>query len=420
MSCTCVYGLSCKCKHIASLIYYINTDQSKTKTSSEQVWGKPSDKKFVQEKYSKGRFFDQMYPPPPPSVQNVVSIPPRLEELTKGSALRQMLLAEIIKDESENSIPKLMSEILDKVENILENEAKVKEKQQFVEGVEACVETFFLNLEEYKVYEKFDFNSLNNDLKDYYKNTILKTDIEILKLCCDTVEQSLNNMWRKERSLRISASSKVHKIKIRNKKTIESLVNEFIEDKSIKNKSLDYGLKNEIKAKVLYEKLHNCKVFSVGVIISKYQPWLCASLDGVVVDEIEIVKIIEIKSPISCQNLKVIDEENKKCNVHYFEYIGDKISLKKSHPYYTQCQVQMYVTGMSECDLFVYSQVQQGSFTYTVFRDENFIENVILQSEEFYFKYYLPALHAKDMKQVCDHSVESLKRTFTGKNIANM
>ncbi|KAK0177161.1 hypothetical protein PV328_001240 [Microctonus aethiopoides] len=324
------YYVNCKCKHIASLIYYINTDQSKTKTSSEQVWGKPSDKKFVQEKYSKGRFFDQMYPPPPPSVQNVVSIPPRLEELTKGSALRQMLLAEIIKDESENSIPKLMSEILDKVENILENEAKVKEKQQFVEGVEACVETFFF-LEEYKVYEQFDFNSLNNDLKDYYQNTILNTDIEILKLCCDTVEQSLNNMWRKERSLRISASSKVHKIKIRNKKTIESLVNEFIEDKSIKNKSLDYGLKNEIKAKVLYEKLHNCKVFSVGVII-----------------------------------------------------------------------------------------IQQGSFTYTVFRDENFIENVILQSEEFYFKYYLPALHAKDLKQVCDHSVESLKRTFTGKNIANM
>lgn len=45
-----------------SVTYYVNNTESLRKTSIEQVWGRASAKKFAQDKYSKGRYFFQMYP----------------------------------------------------------------------------------------------------------------------------------------------------------------------------------------------------------------------------------------------------------------------------------------------------------------------------------------------------------------------
>lgn len=62
VSCDCVYNKSGKCKHIAALIYFINNENSFTKTSQEQQWGKPSARQFSKEKYSKGKYFYEMFP----------------------------------------------------------------------------------------------------------------------------------------------------------------------------------------------------------------------------------------------------------------------------------------------------------------------------------------------------------------------
>ena len=63
--CSCVSNKSDKCKHIAALIYYVNYQESLSKTDFEQQWGKPTAKQFAKEKYSKGRSFEKMYPPLP-------------------------------------------------------------------------------------------------------------------------------------------------------------------------------------------------------------------------------------------------------------------------------------------------------------------------------------------------------------------
>lgn len=62
-SCTCVYKESGICKHVAALIHYVNNEDSVTKTAVKQQWGKPSVKKFAQEKYCKGKYISEMYPP---------------------------------------------------------------------------------------------------------------------------------------------------------------------------------------------------------------------------------------------------------------------------------------------------------------------------------------------------------------------
>ncbi|KAJ8720709.1 hypothetical protein PYW08_015170 [Mythimna loreyi] len=61
VKCSCVYNQSGKCKHVAALICYINNKVSYSKTSSEQQWGKPSIRQFVDCKYSKGRYFQEMF-----------------------------------------------------------------------------------------------------------------------------------------------------------------------------------------------------------------------------------------------------------------------------------------------------------------------------------------------------------------------
>lgn len=67
----------------------------------------------------------------------------------------------------------------------------------------------------------------------------------------------------------------------------------------------------------MYEKLYECEVKKVGVLISSSQPWLCGSFDGVVVEDGCITKLVEFKCPISCKDDAVVDFENEVCNVKY-------------------------------------------------------------------------------------------------------
>lgn len=130
------------------------------------------------------------------------------------------------------------------------------------------------------------------------------------------------------------------------------------------------------------------------MLISKFQPWLCASLDGVVTDDGYISKIVEFKCPSTCEKKPVINITDKSINVKYLQFIDNKLELKKSNVYYTKVQVQMYVSGMSVCDFFVFSPIENGSCLIEVHRDEDFLKTVILKSEKFYFEHYLPALYA--------------------------
>ncbi|KAK0072313.1 hypothetical protein PV325_011565 [Microctonus aethiopoides] len=105
----------------------------------------------------------------------------------------------------------------------------------------------------------------------------------ILKLCCRTLNQSQCQEWDQARRSRLSASSNIHSIKVQIRKTIDN---------------------HENKAKEKYEYIYGCEVKKVGVIVSKQQPWLCAS---VVIEDGCIVRIVGFKCPIKCKNQPVVD-----------------------------------------------------------------------------------------------------------------
>ena len=114
---------------------------------------------------------------------------------------------------------------------------------------------------------------LSKELGDFYKKTI-----KLQQLCCDTVKQSLCDNWFKARRLRVSASKHAHNIKSAVRRSADSLVIEMLYPKNIDTPAMKYRRDNEENARREYEILFNVSVIKIGVIISKYQHWLCASL----------------------------------------------------------------------------------------------------------------------------------------------
>lgn len=208
-----------------------------------------------------------------------------------------------------------------------------------------------------------------------------------------TIEQANNSAWRLHRQTRLSASSKAHQIKTRLNRNNDLAVR-FVNEKKIFGKGLkyvEYGTKMEDFALKKYSCVHNKHVIKCGLVTHQKQPWLCASPDGLVIYNNRVQKLLEIKCPYSCKDGLLIDETNGSLRVPYLQYNEENIiCLKQNHNYFSQCQIQMYCTGLEECDLFVYTK--QDCITVSVKRDNLFLEKLVKKMEFFYFNYYLPEL----------------------------
>jgi hypothetical protein len=101
----------------------------------------------------------------------------------------------------------------------------------------------------------------------------------------------------------------------------------------------------EATAREAYESLTGVTVTQVGLVLKPFQAWLGGSPDGLVLDQNGNIIVLEIKCPKSC--------EDKPIDMGYLVN-GD---LKKSHQYYTQVQLLMYVCDAQLAHFFVFSSV---------------------------------------------------------------
>ncbi|KAJ8665860.1 hypothetical protein QAD02_007522 [Eretmocerus hayati] len=408
--CTCVSNKSAKCKHIYALIHYINHHESLSKTDFSQEWGKPTPLQFAKEKYSKGNYASKMFG----TVQKprVTPYPElKLKDLEARSPLRNLYV----------SAARVEAQPIIQVPlGLLMKEAKLKLQH---DDCEAIVDSLFIYEEEFEIYSHSYV--LSEDLQRFYDEKIVLSRESSIKLSCETIAQADSDIWHSARRSRVTASKKAHSIKTLTKKTAESLALDMMMTKKIDTPATRYGKLNEKRAKELYTELYGYVLKDVGVIISYKQPWLCASLDGVVVekDQSVILKCVEIKCPITCKDLPIIDWENEQSNVLYLHFVNHRLELRESSCYYTQCQLQMYVTGLTECDLFVYTPVEGGSCCVQVPRNESFLEKLVPLCGQFYHEHFLPKLYSKMSKEP-SHAIDVRAkfediRKFTGKNVIN-
>ena len=109
--------------------------------------------------------------------------------------------------------------------------------------------------------------------------------------------------------------------------------------------ALKYGRDMEIEAansfvEFIKGKLTEIKLSDCGLFIDETLPYLGASPDQVLLFSCCVKACVEIKCPYS------IKYKNPCCpNLEYLRLCDGKTVLKKSHKYYTQCMLQMAVTG---------------------------------------------------------------------------
>lgn len=160
--------------------------------------------------------------------------------------------------------------------------------------------------------------------------------------------------WHQERRLRIS-STKAHLIRTkRDDKGLQKAAQKLLKSSSYKSAAMCYGITTEGTAREDLERRLGARIVQTVLVVLPEQPWLCCSPDGLVQLANETV-LIEIKCTYKFKDTPFIRYEERHCELPYLIFIDDKIELRKSHQYYTQLQVQMYVLNLQKALLFVYS-----------------------------------------------------------------
>ncbi|KAH6932633.1 hypothetical protein HPB50_008205 [Hyalomma asiaticum] len=218
----------CRCKHAAAVVTYVNKEDTSTKTSVENVWKRPSAKQLGM--YNKGKLARQPVP--------------------TGIIDSNCLLGIMLHQEQE--IAENLAD-LDKVLRRLGQPSNIS-------GAES------IPVEEVVVTEE--------ERNDIAKQTIL---------------QSGCPQWHCARALRISASSKAHRIKIR-QADFESLAQQLVTPRSFKSAAVHMAY----QMNQLHEK--------------NTSPKRAASPDGLI-DEEEGIRLLKIKAPYRCESRPVVDHD---------------------------------------------------------------------------------------------------------------
>ena len=142
-------------------------------------------------------------------------------------------------------------------------------------------------------YRPITFENFPKEHFLFFKSNVEVDVDKAINISIDSKMQS-ERSWKPERSKRITASNAYSLY------TYASNKSPNWESKAIKylkefGGNAAYGIATEPKARKCYEKMYNISVYQCGLLVMRLNSWLGCSLDGLVVENNEIIKSIEIK-----------------------------------------------------------------------------------------------------------------------------
>ena len=233
-----------------------------------------------------------------------------------------------------------------------------------------------------------------------------KDDVDLLNHL--TKGQPDNPLWMNHRIGRITASvvhgvyTKVNTIKsttTKRSKDVDHILSLVMRSK---NESLQhipavkYGITTEPDARKKYSKTYkkehkHAKFTECGLFLHRDNQFLGASPDLIVECKCHGKGIVEIKCPF-------IDCKPKPGKPSYLKKVDGKVVLNRSHPYFTQIQMQLAITERAWCDFYVYNP--RGSVTERIFLDEKFWEKVLSNCKYFFTTFVVPYLMEQAVPEV--------------------
>lgn len=324
-----------RCSHVAALLYCIKDIKYQREpiiflppTSKSQIWGKGDPKASnpqpigAENVYKRKRFSD------------IQKWDPRPEKFQKESK-------EQIDRDFNNLITHLQKHTLYLNEPL----------PNFLKALKVKYDDYELSEEEKtNLKMNMDYHDKNmRDLMDQYRTDELSN--EFCLHLADTIEQSKDkdSEWLKAKRYVIGASG-CKEFATNPKVFIKKFWN--MEPNISEREALKWGNDHEFQALRDFEKRAGTFVDPCGLFISKLYPFLGCSPDSISRDRSFLV---EVKCPHSLKDTVPWDFsklENK--SAHFNEIIGyDKsgnaiLQLKRSHKYYCQVNMQMFVTGIHE------------------------------------------------------------------------
>lgn len=214
--------------------------------------------------------------------------------------------------------------------------------------------------------------------------------LESLRLNCEKVSLETKDnfsQWNAERKYRFTGTTcygLYTYLKNKKPKWDEKIAN-HISPKNFKSVYTEYGKKNESKARQVFINCTQKTVIQVGLIISKQNPWLAVSPDGVVFHDGKPNAVLEIKCPFVGKDKGIDETVSASCRT-FLTKEGENIILKRKHTYFTQTQIAMAVCNVKNCYFVIYSQHDNKIYQITVKRDDSFLISMLKDLKKLYFE----------------------------------
>ncbi|XP_074643943.1 uncharacterized protein LOC141900803 [Tubulanus polymorphus] len=205
---------------------------------------------------------------------------------------------------------------------------------------------------------------------------------DIIDIQSKTKLQSSSKLWKEQRQYRITSSTFGTICKATERRDIEKLLNSLFGDTEFTSLATNHGKKYENVAVRKFEAETGKTSDSCGIFVSIERPMLAASPDRILNSN----AVIEVKCPFSARQLKITP---KSVPYLYIKNTGE-LSLKETHDYYYQIQGQLYCTERKLCKFVVYTLKDMKIIDVNY--DQEFINSMLLKLDDFYVKFFKPAL----------------------------
>ena len=247
----------------------------------------------------------------------------------------------------------------------------------------------------FQTFEPANIRAYAND-HDYFKLTQEENFMRVNRLSyisdkdrCDielfTRGQNKNDRWFDERQKRIQSSNFYRVCVATDRTNKDELAQSYVQGHSVRQtEAMRHGNKYEREAVHKYEQDKNSTVASCGIYVSRTLPFLGASPDGVVNDEV----IVEVKCPFSAKNKTI-----SPVTIPYLKEENGFLMLSQKHPYYYQIQGQLFCSERQMCDLIIYTLTDIAYIR--IERNESFISYMKSELEKFNRDHFRAAVLSK-------------------------
>ena len=196
-----------------------------------------------------------------------------------------------------------------------------------------------------------------------------------------TLGQTSNNLWVKNRSVRLTSSNFYNVIH----KKLKSAGQLYYHKDLSSLTPIQYGILYEDTALRTVSNFLEKKLDKCGLFVPSKFPFLGASPDAV----LDSFTIIEVKCPFS-----------KRYSSERPEYLIERpdgtFKLKSDHSYFYQCQGQMLCSQRLYCIFAAYTP--KITYICKVIRDDRFIDWLVVNLKKYYLETFYPFLVAENVE----------------------